>query len=50
MRGATTTYNDNFVIVLDNEFTGTIAGGDELTGNLGFIISRAEADPLLVSD
>ena len=48
MRDATTTYNDNFVIVLDDEFTGTIVSGDELTGNLGFIISTAEAAPLLV--
>ncbi len=44
MRGATATYNDNFVIVLDNEFTGTVTGSDELTGNLGFIISTTEAD------
>jgi len=48
--GRETTYNNNMVMFLNNEFAGSVPGGGALTGNLGFIINQADVALLLVTD
>lgn len=48
LEGAETIYNNNFVMVLNDEFAGNIPGGGQLTGNIGFIVNQNDENLLLL--